>query len=466
MATISARIRNLSLRYKLALGFTVTFILVTAASFIAIYQLSEHNRQEEFYRRLKDRTLTTFKILLQVDQINTDMLTLFDKNTINSLYSERIVLLDSNGTVIYNNGYHTPTDYPRDVFLRLKQDNSEQRSTEGKVEVLGVKFFYKNQMYYGIARAYDRFGIRKLQFLKILLIGTAFVTAVIFIFFSLYISKIITLPITRLTKDIDQITPKDLSVRVQQPGTSDEVGFLANRFNELLERVEDAFKFQYHFIHHASHELKTPLAVLIANSEKTLTEHDLDIYKRSLEFNKSALMELSYMINAMLDLSKAEHNLLPNAREHVRLDELLFECFDELSYLDSDVQFNFSLSEDFTSSNSLTISGNTRILKIAIMNLLKNAINFSTNKSCSVNLVHKRNYIELHVNNDGETIPESDQKMMFKHFFRGRNSNDTKGFGLGLVLVERIITMHEGVISYDAQHKENRFVVTLPLAFS
>ncbi len=467
LAIISGKIKNLKLRNKLILTYTITFTIVIGIAFIAIYLISEKSRQEEFYQRLKDKTLTTLTVLVQVEQIDNNLLKILDKNTINSMYEEKTLLFDSTGAIIYSSIDDTRIFYSSDILKRLKAGIEEIEMTEGKYELLGVRFENRSQTFYGITKAYDRLGHDKMQFLKYLLIATFIAVAGLLVLLSVYLSRLITAPITGLTKSIENISPDNLSVRIASTHSADEVGFLASKFNELLDRVENAFKFQYHFIHHLSHELKTPLAVMIANIEKAMIRKEEDAYERSLEFQRHALMELSHIINAMLDISKTEHQLLDVLSVPIRLDELLFECVDEINFLYDDVQFDFQMDTSIDSSDNLTVFGNGRMLKMAIMNLLKNAVNFSQEDLPVISLSASADNISLSVINDGLTISEEEQSQLFRHLFRGENSRNVKGFGLGLVLTQRIVAIHHGAVTYAITNEgKNQFLLVLPLALS
>lgn len=462
MGTIWEWIRNRKLRSKLTLLYTVAFTLMLGIAFLSIYSISENNRREEFYKRLSDRTVTTFTISIRVDQINNDLLRLFDKNTINSLSDERVLLFDSSGRLIYSTVDLGDTRYATEVLNSLKTDESAYRVSEDKYEMLGLKFKDRGHTYYGIARAYDKFGKRKIHFLALLLSGTFIIAAVLFLFLSFYLSNIITNPITRLTKNIEKISPDDLSNRVPLMFADDEIGFLANKFNELLDKVENAFKFQVHYIHHISHELKTPLAVMMANAERALTEDETEKLKSSMQFQKNGIMELSHIINAMLDISKMEKKLTTVHAEAIRVDEVIFDCIEEISMLNSGVCFDFNIDQTLD-EGKLTIMGNSRMVKMAILNLIKNAVNFSADKKPGIAISATNAHLVIRIFNDGDTLTPEEQVKLFRHSFRGRNSILVKGFGLGLVLASRVIKLHDGSLEYSIIDGKNCFALTLPL---
>ncbi|RYD59078.1 MAG: HAMP domain-containing histidine kinase [Sphingobacteriales bacterium] len=462
-ATTWAKIKGASLRNKLAFGFITAFTLLLGISFYTIYALSAEYRKEEYYRRLRDKTITTYQLMIEVEQINHNMLRLFDRNTINSLYEEKIILFDSSFKVIYLSTDDKDISYSPNILKQLRAADQVQLSDD-RFETIALKFKHDGKLYYGIAKAHDRFGKSKLEFLKWILISTFIVSTALMVLLSIYLSRLITKPVSLLTAEIEKISPGDLSKRVQISETRDEVSFMAGKFNELLDRVERAFKFQYHFVNHLSHELKTPLAIMMTNAERALTEGDAESLKTSLQFQQHALMELSHIINTMLDISMSETRVANVQTDVIRVDELLFECMDEITLLDSRVQFDFIMDESLDTSERLTISGNTRMLKMAMLNLLKNAVNYSDNKKPFIEIRSAGCDIELDFLNNGQVLPVEERERLFRHLFRGSNSNDIKGFGLGLVLVHRIVTLHSGSIIYSVlPDGQNCFEMKLPL---
>jgi len=456
---------NVSIRNKLSIAYTVVFLLFFGGSFTAIYFITEHYRQEEFYQRLKDKTFTTLNLLVEVNEINHEILQIFDKHTINNLYEEKLILFDSKGNVIYTSLDDTKILYPQDILKDLMGGEVEVERDEDKYQLLGVRFNYEGKVYYGINKAYDRFGKSKIFFLKWLLLATFIIVGATTIIIFHYLANFFSLPIRKLAEEFEQIDPYNLSKRVTNLSTQDEVGFLANKFNELLTRVENAFKFQYHFIHHLSHELKTPLAVMMTNTERALSEENEQAYKQSLLFQQKAMMDLANVINAMLDISRMETKNDLLLKDDIRIDEILFECMDELSLLDADVKFDVQFQPQIDDAIDLELKGNRRMLKLAIINLLKNAIQFSYEKMAKIEVVVAHKEISLLIINSGALIEAHEQEQLFHHLFRGKNSEGIKGFGLGLVLVKRIADLHQAIVQYKVLNNtqncfELRFVQT------
>src|SRR5687768_13327053 len=95
-----------SLRIRFAIGFFILFTIFLTTALAIIYISYADFRQDEFYSRLKDRALTTFKFLVEVDQIDNDLLALIDKNTLNSLYDERVIIFKDRDLI-----YQSPNDH-------------------------------------------------------------------------------------------------------------------------------------------------------------------------------------------------------------------------------------------------------------------------------------------------------------------------------------------------------------------
>ncbi len=452
----------MKLSTRLSLYYSLVFSLLTGVILLSIYLLSAEYRQDEFYRRLKDRTITTFRLLMDVEQIDQDLLQVFDRHTINSLYEEKIILFDSTGKIIYSSLDDTRIFYSDNIIEELKKDYTDEiERTEGDYEILGLNFKEKGASYYGITKAYDRYGKGKMQFLGWVLFIAFIVSVLLVAIISIYISKTITIPVSRLSKEIEEVSPKNLSIRVKEPATNDEINFLAQKFNEMLERVEQAFKFQNHFTHQISHELKTPLAIMVSNIERAGNENNIESIKQRLDFQKEGLMEISNVINALLDISKAETDGENIAKDKIRVDELLFECIEEINAQRGNSSFDIAIEPDITEGHNLEVWGSARMLKIALNNLLKNAAQYAATFPVKVVISKKGQQLEMQIINDGLLITEDEKTFLFNHFFRGNSSGTVKGFGLGLVLVSKIVTIHGGTITYTTTDEKNTFTLLL-----
>src|SRR5690606_17136357 len=111
----------------------------------------------------------------------------------------------------------------------------------------------------------------------------------------------------------------------------------------------------------------------------------------------------------------------------------------------------------------LTVKGNERLLKAAFSNLIHNSLQYSNNGESSIALASTEDGLQIRIENHGTTIRNNERQFLFRHFFRGENSQGTRGFGLGLVLIDKVVQLHRGRVTYQGDDEINVFSVLLPL---
>lgn len=233
-----------------------------------------------------------------------------------------------------------------------------------------------------------------------------------------------------------------------------------------MKRMAEAYAFQKHAVHHISHELKTPISVLVSNFERMEKETDVERLRKQIKDQKEDTKNLGEIINALLEIAKAESGNQPKF-EVVRIDELVFDLVNELNVIYPDYTFSVEYSLQDGQELMPDIMANKKLLKSALLNLMVNSIQYNNVDSRTRILIGwKENRIHIELINYGETIREEERRYIFQHFFRGENSKGKRGFGLGLVLVHKIIILHGGTVTYtgDAVRKENILSVNLPLS--
>jgi signal transduction histidine kinase len=442
------------LRIRFAIGFCLLFAAFLATSLTIIYASYADFRKDEFFKRLEDRAMTTFRFLVEVEQIDNAILRLIDKNTMNSLYDESIRIYKDK-ELIYESINRSKIHFGEDLFDDVKQKRTVY-TTQGDYEVVAVHIVQAGASYTVFASAYDKFGRRKLSFLK-RLIAFVFISGVAAASFaSFFFVKRVIRPLDELNNEIQNIDSENLHVRLKQEGQGDEVDKLARSFNKMLERLEDSFRFQKNFVHYASHELRTPLTVAVAATENALSK-SLTVYehKELLLQVFRQLQELTAITNALLLLSDKKIDVLEYPG--LRLDELVFRSIEIIRNLHNDAQIELDLVGNISSDDSMTVRGNEPLLIMAFNNLLKNAIQYSDNKSVRVTVRVDGESKEVEFKNRGHFLPEHEQSQMFTPFFRGRNASYTTGLGLGLPLVRLIAEVNKATVEYIRQAEYNVF---------
>ena len=149
-------------------------------------------------------------------------------------------------------------------------------------------------------------------------------------------------------------------------------------------------------------------------------------------------------------------------KESVRIDELIFDVAGEISSIYPDFQFAVEYS-DTDDENNLMVPANVRLLKAVLSNLMVNCAQYSNTNKAKIILSNEENQLMIGFENKGTVISEAENQYLFQHFFRGESSIGKKGFGLGLVFVQKIMTIHGGNVSYSSRNNDtNIFTISLP----
>lgn len=454
----------MSIRKKILLYFSATVIGLLSITLFFIYTLFYEYREEEFQQRQKQKITSTLKILTEIKQADESIIQALDRLTIHNFYDEKLLIYNDKKEQIYSSIDDALISDADSILSVLASDRPWLETKEDLYDVIGVYVKHENNTYYGISKAFDSSGYSKLDFLKYVLLFTFFGISLIVILISYYLSKKITKPIADITEKINNYNFDQVYIPIEIERSENEVTALAEQFNELMKRMKEATSFQKHAIHHISHELKTPIAILVSNFERIEELKDLEEIKIQINNQKKDTKSLSEIINLLLEISKIDSgNSIPKTA--LRVDELIFDSADELSLLHPDFEFSIDYSTLTDDESKLTVSGSPRLLKAALLNLMVNSMQYSDNKEAKIKITPSEKDLQIDFINKGTIITNEEEKYLFQHFFRGENSIGKSGFGLGLVFVYKIILLHGGTISYATKNSNtNIFTIHLPLS--
>ena len=264
-------------------------------------------------------------------------------------------------------------------------------------------------------------------------------------------------PVEKVLYDLKNINASNLSKRLNAPKNNDEISQLSHEIDNLLERLQISFEKINQFSSDASHELKTPLTIIRGELEVALRkERSAQEYKSTLEICMDEVLMIQKMIDDLLFLAKNE-NSKQIFEEEVYIDEITIEAINELTQYAKlkGIKIESQIQDIFQ------IKGHSKLFKIAIKNILKNAISFS-DKDASVII---KNYFEdnhfiISIEDTGIGIAKEEQKKIFEKFYRTdkSHSKDSGGTGLGMAIVEKIITNHNGKIELQSVENEGTTV--------
>ena len=270
----------------------------------------------------------------------------------------------------------------------------------------------------------------------------------------LYLANQALEPVRDVIAKAEQLNPSNLSDRLPLHGTDDEIRQLSVTLNGLLGRIEKAFESHEHFIADASHQLKTPLAIL---------RGELDVFRskpRSPEevaaFVDSSAHELRHMsrlLDDMLLLAKMEAGSGSLTVRDVRLDEVLLETVARFETLAKKKGIAVKLDlQDLTAGSpgdDFVVKGDPDLLQSMFRNLLDNAIKYSPDGSpVEVQVTNEAYRVLVQIRDFGPEISPDQAERIFRRYERGNLTvSKVSGTGLGLPIARRIAEMHGGNIS-------------------
>ncbi len=434
---------NLKLRF--ALLFTGFVALILLASSITIYALYQNYREADFYLRLKTRCsalLTDYRDL-RGDKKNA----ILNRFRLRGMHKEDIVLIKPSMEIIYRETDTVNINISTKLLSNIKREK-ELHYKQDDLECLGL--YFDDLDIYVVAGAVDKVGFRKLSNLFYILSGVfgggLFLTALFSFFFVQQAFK----PLVKLSQQMQLTTASNMAVRVEEGEGKDEIHQIAKHFNAMLERLHKGFENRKSFVQHASHELRTPLATMLSITESALnSECTIEEYRdilQSLQEEQNGLIELT---NALLLLSQYDNFSPLENWSVIRIDELLYDSIaagrKQFEGLEIDVSFEITPK----SEEELLIKGDEILLKSVFKNLIKNAYLYANDKHLSISISPKQEKLEVSFLNFGTQLSNDDVNKMFVPFFRGSNIAESKGFGLGLSIVNRILSMHHSSLSYQ-----------------
>ncbi len=435
---------------------------VLAMAFFLIYTLFYNFRREEYQQRMKDHSIAAITTLGETEKYNQNILQALNEVSVNRLYKEKTLIFDQQKKLIYSSIDDTVIEFPNEILKELNEKKDLVETSEDKFDIIGIRYTFNKKVFYAISKAQDIFGYSKLSFLKYTLITLFFVISGIILLISFVLSKQISEPLVQMAAALKIINIETAGLTLPTPQIKDEIYLLSERFNELLKSLHTAYSFQKNAIHHISHELKTPIAVLVSNLEMLEMEKDPEKKQKGIIQVKEDSKKLGDMINILLDIAKVE-NQANLSFSKIRLDESIFECIENSKKIAPDFAIHFEMDQDIESDDDITILGNNRLIGMAFQNLINNCLLYSLKKEAHIRLKKQFKHIYIQVENPGNEIPTGEQKHLFAEFFRGKHAEGTRGLGLGLALVKKIVDLHKANISYEYEKGINRFIIGFSL---
>ncbi len=440
----------MTIQNKLTLQFALiaASILLTAALFI--YILSAGFRQEEFYDRLSQKARSTARLLIEVNEVDHDLLKIIDRNTI-SLPSEQTIIYNYLNEEIYNSNETVDMLFDETLLdeIRIRQ---EVRFHRGTKEFLGLLYTDQYNRFVVIASAVDVYGLRKLDYLKLVLLAVFGGSMVLVIGGGWVFARQALKPMAQVIDQVDQISANNLHARVAEGNGQDEIAKLSQTFNKMLGRVESAFLTQKSFVSNASHELRTPLTAITGQIEVSLLKkRNVEEYQQVLQSVLEDIRQLTHLTNGLLELAQLNPQENHLSFSSIRLDELLLQARFELLQRKPHYKISIEYLHFPEEEEGLFIQGNEPLLKSAFINILDNACKFSGGKPVEATLFFEPKEAALTIIDHGIGIQEEDMERILQPLYRASNAITFQGYGLGLSLAHKIMELHRVSMKMQSQ---------------
>ena len=278
-------------------------------------------------------------------------------------------------------------------------------------------------------------------------------------------------PLEHMAGLTERITARHLNERIPVQNADDELGHMALVLNGLLQRLEESFEQLQRFTSDVSHELRTPLAAMRSVGEVGLQqEHDAEKYRDIIGSMLEEVAKLTVMVDTLLTIAHADSGAIQLQQTTFALMDLVQEGVAVVAVLAEDKKQTLSVTGD----QGVLVRGDRAFLRMALVNLLDNAVKYSpAGSSIHVSLhivgsdTRSAQFVEVAVQDEGPGVPEVAQQRVFDRFYRldEARSRDSGGFGLGLPIAKWAVEAHGGTIDVNASVPTGAiFSIKLPVA--
>lgn len=426
---------------KIALFYVTITISIIIIIILIFYFFSSHYINKLYDSYLKEKTYLTAQMHWEKDEVDEQSYQIISQRYNEVLPQAREILLNIDSSIMV-----------KDTLSKYLTKN--QQNILFKNDSIPITFTYKKQLgaalYYPdneghfivLIMSKNSYG-KKIQEHLILLSLFLIITSSIFIFFigKIYSNRIL-FPLQYLLKELKRIRGNNLNLRIKKFGNKDELDELVLTLNNMLDRIDAAFKSEKSFINNASHELNNPVTAIQGECEiSLLKERNTQEYIEALHRISEESKRISQLIKHLLFLSRQDDDLLLNNIDEINLQLFLYELCKNINQIKLIYKNN---------QNNLTTKANKYLLQIAIQNILDNACKYSNGKEVIITLSKQDDNIIITIKDQGIGIPENEIQNIFQSFYRASNSREFKGNGIGLSLSMKIISLYGGKLNIQS----------------
>ncbi len=355
------------------------------------------------------------------------------------------------------NGYTVIAQIPR-KRIDPHQDDDDEASFRVRVieiNIHGLPYLIQ------IARPMENLEEESSDLLVAIAIGLA-VSTVLLLGLSFAMAGRIVEPIATINRLARDINENSLEKRIPPGSSRDEIHELATCLNQMFDRLQFSFARQKQFIADASHELKSPIAMLRFFFDEAMQRRDLpEAFQQQMDSQMHNVLRMDRLVKTLLELSVLEIRT-PLAWESFNVADLVYSVEADFEPLLK----RAAIRLETEMPRQLRMHGDRDQIRRVLINILDNAVKYNTeNGRIQVHVTEKQARIYLSVRNTGPGIPKEELPRVFDTFYRVEKSRSTQygGAGLGLAIVKKIVQLHGGRVKMESEAGAwTRITVWLP----
>ena len=406
---------------KIALFYTLISVLTTVIIIAVFYIFSTQYINKLYASYLREKAYLTAQKHWEKDEVDEQSYQIIQRKYDELLPEAHEILLNMDSLSEVRDTLNKYLTQHQQALLLAGQD-SIPFSFKYK-DQLGAALYYPDNEgnFIVLVMSRNAYGTEIKEHLLLLSIFLILASSVLIFFIGKIYSGRILVPLQHILKELKRIRANSLNRRLKTTGNNDELEDMIKTLNSMLDRLDSAFKAEKSFVSHASHELNNPITAIQGECEISLLKE-----RSTGEYIESSL------IRHLLFLSRQEEELLKNNIEEIILADILKEL------TASDERIHLHLEE---TDPQMTVKANPYLLKIALKNIIDNACKYS-DKEVNVTLYREQQQIILDIEDRGIGIPQEEIEHIFQSFYRGSNTRDYAGQGIGLSLTLKIISAY------------------------
>jgi len=456
-----------SLRVRLTIWYVVLLAIILAAFSAGVY----FALRENLHSNLDDSVDTRAQVLASAVTVSGGRPVLTTADAPGDPQGESFArVFDSSGNVTFDNT-NGETSVPIDqaavnTVLNGQAVRNSAKSVEETLQVLTTPILRDSRVVGALQVGQSSEDVRDTLNTLLLIIAIAYpLTLIVASAGGVFLAGRALSPIDRLTGVARRITAEDLHQRIDLDLPDDEVGRLARTFNDMIARLDDAFRRQRQFTADASHELRTPLTVIKGQTEVALQrDRDVESYKQVLQSVTSQVDRMIRMSASLLTLARADAGQIPMATEPTDIGRIVGDAADQMRVAADARQIELQV----TPGPAVRTLADGDLLLQLMLNLLDNAVKYTPPYGLvRIDWSEADRHVQIRVSDTGPGIASEHLPRIFDRFYRAdeARSHPNGGAGLGLSISRWIAEAHGGAIAVEsAPGNGTTFTVHLPVS--